>query len=522
MSEYTEWYKEKLVQRINLRKKIQEQPEIIPAVIEKCKRDPLYFMDNFAYSFNPKAREEGLNPKRPFIPYPGKQREYIRKLHKVIDHPQDLFVDKMRDGGITTLTMVFCLWGWLFLEGFAVHVGSRKESYVDVSGSPNTLFHKIDYALLHLPDFLKPIGYEERRHRNHMRLKHPTLDNVITGESSNPNFGRGGRATLVIFDEIGFWQYAKSAWSSAGDVSEARIAITTPPQSGKSSFAYKLLDQRMGKIEVFSFEYIDIPGKNKEWLKKQKERRSDEEFEREILKSYSGTLEGKVYAENWQLHVKEDKNLEYDPYLPLYVSWDFGRDGTAMIWWQIDKAKDEIYMIDCYEGYQQDIEFFVPFVTGIVHTSEYTYKLEEIMKIKKHSQWKKNATHFGDPNVKSTHVSSKLSTYEVLASHGIIVNSKPFSPNKGFYEMKQNVLQMIKKLTVNPVTCADVIDAMESSRYPNKREASESTTEADKPVHDEYSHFRTSVEYFADHEKDLVNTRTRNKAKKPAKIYKRY
>lgn len=464
-------------------------------VLMRCKEDTLFWFENFAWTFDPRKQPSEI----PFIPYDGKQVDFIDFLEDLLEHPRDAFVDKPRDVGATTLIMNFLLKHYLFDKNFNARIGSRKEDYVDRTGDPDTLFFKSDYTFNRLPDWMKPDGWNENFHRGSMRMTRPDNTNTLVGESANPNFARGGRQTVVFFDEIGFWPYARSAWESAGDVTNIRIAMTTPPETGKSSHAYKLFSQQAGKVDVFEFDYTDIPWKTKEWVAEQRERRSDEEFEREILKSYSGTTEGKVYAADWKLHVKEANVVEYDPLLPLFIAWDFGLDTTAMIWFQKDWNTNKVRIIDTYSNVNKSPDYYIPFVTGTVISGIGDYTQEELDKIALHATWKKEITHFGDPDVKKRSYVDKRSAFSVLKDHKIYINSKDWA-GRSHRDLREKAKLLMRRLEVNDKRCDFFIDCMLSARYPQQAETSQATGEKDKPIHDWTSHFRSAFEYFADNE----------------------
>ncbi|WP_404905065.1 hypothetical protein, partial [Propionibacterium freudenreichii] len=67
------------------------------------------------------------------------------------------------------------------------------------------MFGKIDYAMANLPGWLMPVGYNDKKHRTKMKLMNPHNGNIITGDTMNPNFGRGSRKTYIAFDELAFW-----------------------------------------------------------------------------------------------------------------------------------------------------------------------------------------------------------------------------------------------------------------------------------------------------------------------------
>lgn len=487
-------YNKIMAERIDIRSRAEEDAEFRRDVLFECKDDILYWFDNFAWTLDPRKETSQL----PFIPYAGKQIKYIEWLESLFDDPRDGFVDKPRDVGATALTMNVFLYHWLFDDYFNARIGSRKEDYVDKTGDPDTLFYKLDYTLDRLPVWMLPEGWNDNIHRSHMRLLRPDNSNTIVGESANPSFARGGRQTIVFFDEIGFWSFARSAWESAGDVTEIRLAMTTPPDTGKSSHAYKLYSGQAGKVDTFEFNWTDIPSKSKEWLAEQRERRSKEEFEREIMKSYSGTTEGKVYAAEWKLHVVEN-DVDYNPNLPLFVAWDFGLDEVAMIWMQKNMATNDVRVIDAYHNSNKPIDFYVPFVTGQVISGLHEYDDYALEVIRRHKDWKRDITHYGDPDVQKRNLTDKKSAFKVLQEKGIFVNSKPWAGRK-HRDLREKALLLLRRLEVNYPRCEYFVDCMLSAKYPKRTETAQPTTPLRKPVHDWTSHFRSAFEYFADNE----------------------
>ncbi len=168
-------------------------------VLNRCYEDTIYWFDMFAWTLDPRREPSEL----PFVLYDGRQIEYIKWLEDLLIDPRDVFVDKPRDVGATAMTINFMLKHWIFDDYFNARIGSRKEDYVDKTGDPDTLFYKLDYTLARLPKWMLPPGWKEHVHRSHMRLMRPDNSNTIVGESANSSFARGGRQTIVFFDEIG-------------------------------------------------------------------------------------------------------------------------------------------------------------------------------------------------------------------------------------------------------------------------------------------------------------------------------
>ena len=269
-------------------------------------------------------------------------------------------------------------------------------------------------------------------------------------------------------------------------------------KEGAERWKNKLVSGQAGKVTKFEFEHTDIPWKDEEWLEGQRERRSDAELEREVFKSYAGTLEGKVYAAEWQLYVKEN-HIDYDPKLPLFCAWDFGLDTTAILWLQKDMTTDKVRVIDAYQNSGKPIDFYVPFVTGDVVSGLFEYDEDDIMKMRLHKEWKRDITHYGDPDVKKTSYQTGKSTKDILMEHGIHIQHAN-TTKKSHQILRETTRMLLRRLEVNAVRCEEFIDALISARYPERMEASQTTTPITKPIHDYTSHYRTSLEYFADNE----------------------
>lgn len=490
-------YKDRLVERLAIQKRCEVDLEYRKEIIKKCANDFVFWCNTFGTTFDP--REENRN--LPFFLW-DKQIEYVRFLEGLLINQEDGLVEKSRDVGMSYVTLTFITYRWLFHD-FNALIGSRVESKVDKSDDPDALFWKIDYILRNVPDWMMPVGFDWNKHRTYMRLSRPDKDNVITGESANPNFGRAGRYNLTLFDEMGFWQYTKSSWESSGSSTTTRLAISTPPETGRASYFYKL--RMSGRVKVFTFHYKDDPRRDEVWEAKQREKQSPEEFERERNISYSGSLEGRVYAVEYSLVPKGI--FPYDSIKPLYVSWDFGLDGVAMQWYQWDIAMDKWYKIDSYFNDNKDIEFYVPFITGeIVSEKALEYTDQDLQKIMLHTGWK-GAIHFGDPDVNKRSLLDKKSTKEVLAKHGIHVQSKAWA-GRNHYEMRQKALMFMKKLYVDERD-EFFSESMLLSSYPERNEASQATSPIQKPIHNIYSHHRSCFEYMADNAPEKTTEQVR-------------
>jgi len=482
----------------------QKALEAQQQIIYLASDDIFFFFNCCLWTYDP--RPEHAPADKPFCTFP-RQDDYLRWLERMYEEPGNVagFADKARDVGCSYMTIGWDVHHWLFHDSFNAHLGSRKEELVEKRGNPDTLFFKADYMIRNLPPWMLPPGFDINENHRHMIIDRPDNGNTITGESANPDFGRGGRYSTILMDEFGFWQHARAAWESCGESAHFRLAVTTPPRTGKSSHAHKLRSGNAGKVNVFTFDYDSVPWKDAQWLQAAREGKSMEEFNREVLRSYDSSIEGKVYAKEWQLLVKEDNFLEYNPHLPLYLSWDFGLDGVGMIWWQKDFRLNRNYILESYMNKNQRIDFFIPFVTGNIGTSEFNYDKGELDIINRHREWNpKYAGHFGDPDVKKRNLETgkSLKDYMAQAPRNIYVQTHDWSKYTHL-QIRELTKITFERTVINPMRNEQLIDAMLNARYPEPREETESSKTTKLPVHDYTSHLRTSYEYYTINEPEL-------------------
>jgi hypothetical protein len=491
--------------RAEILQKAENDLELQAVLRQKCAGDKIFFIDTFCWTFDPRLSD----PVIPFILYP-KQEALILWLDALLERSRNnekvnALIDKPRDVGATFTVMTWCLAEYLFDE-FTARVGSRKEDYVDKKGEPDTLFYKLDFNLERLPKWLLPSGYSSEC-RPAMLLKHPTNTNGISGESANPNFGRGGRKSVTVFDEHAFWEWAKSSWESAGESTNFRLSMSTPPESGKDSHFYKLRTAQLGKVEVFEFNWNDVPTRDEAWLTRAKESKSEEELAREVLKSYDGTVKGKVYA--LDLRLVRLTECDFETGSPLFISWDFGLDTVAMIWWLKDMSRNRLKIIDSYWNSNKSMDFYLPFVTGEIvsipdpNGTPYTYSEYELDIIGRHKNWSREITHYGDPDVKKRAVKDGESTKDYLQKKGIYIQSKDWS-GRTWTDLRDIAKRAFRRIEINEKRNEYLISALRNAKYPERRENSQSQNEPIKPVHDWTSHFRSSFEYFLDNEPEAT------------------
>jgi len=476
-------------------------------ILEKRKLEaeinPKAYINYFCKTFDPKRPPHHFK----FKLFPGQEKLIVEKLKTAIELGKDIFFDKCREVGASYTVLAVFLWFWRYIPGSNFLLGSRKEAYVDNtkgdsgenSNKEESLFGKLEYILKHQPSFILPKGFDFKKHMTYMSLINPENGNVISGESSNQNFSRGGRHKAILLDEFAFWDNDSAAWGSTADTTNCRVPVTTP--GIKPGKAKRLRFGEDGeKIEIVELDYTIDPRKDEIWLAGERERRSEEDFAREIMRNWDTSIRGRVYDEIKHIEVG---NFPYNPEWPLFVSWDFGLDGIAVQWWQKNLVNGKFRLVASIKKENQPIHFFFPFFPGNPIDSLYEYTSEELQLIALTSTWKK-AIHFGDPDVAKRSITSPVKTSTRLELEKAKIFVQTLSEANSFAIRKEKTKVFLQKsVEINDTPgSGDVgtkmwVSSMKFARYPQRSENSQATSPVNLPIHDWTSHHRSATEYLA-------------------------
>ncbi|MCE9565833.1 MAG: hypothetical protein K8U57_27730 [Planctomycetes bacterium] len=259
MSLDTEALRTSLIRRLEIIQKLEADPEAQAITMVLCARDPVFWFNTFAWTYDPRGASEGKPSYLPFDLFP-RQEELIQWLEDRVTGSQEGLVEKSRDVGWTWVAAGFALHKWLFHPGFKTTFGSRKEVYVDRIGDPDSIFGKLRLLLDRLPHWMIPAGLSRSEHDNFMRLLNPVNGNAITGEAGD-NMGRGGRSTLYVVDEGAFIEHAEKV--DAAIVANANTRIWASSVNGTGNVFYR--KRHSGHIPVFRFHWSDDPRKDQAW-----------------------------------------------------------------------------------------------------------------------------------------------------------------------------------------------------------------------------------------------------------------
>ena len=288
------------------------------AIVTHYRDEPVDFIEDWLFTYDPRALATKKTPWRPFVLFPHQQQLVVWLLDR-FERKEPGIVEKSRDTGVSWVCLAFSLWLWMFRYGAKIAVGSRKEALVDRLGDPDSLLERVRMMVRMLPPELRPLGYDEKKHALYMRLQNPETGSIITGEAGD-NIGRGGRSSIYFLDEAAFIDNPERVDAALSQNTTSLIRVSTP--NGTGNPFYRL--RHSGMIPVFTFHWTRDPRKDQAWYDEQKRTLEPEVLAQEVDLDYEASAGNVVISGKWvQASKALRKHLEAAGEMPPR------RDGVA-------------------------------------------------------------------------------------------------------------------------------------------------------------------------------------------------
>lgn len=296
------------------------------ADIQKCRKNILYFAENFFYIVN-------LDKGKIQIELYNYQKKILRSLRD----SRFVVLLASRQIGKSTLLTIYALWIACFNEDQNILIVANKES------TAINIFKRVRLAYEQLPNYLKPGAVEYGK--TSMTLGNGSSIGISTTSS---DAGRGSSVNCLILDELAFIdnhlveQFWRSVYPIISSSKKSKIFIASTP-NGTDNLFYELYNGAMENKNDWKAERVDwweVPGRDEEWREKTiRSLGSVEAFDQEFGNVFLQTGESSVNERMFEEMKAEIKE-------PLYV-YD---DGKYLLW---DTFKqDRIYVagVDISEG----------------------------------------------------------------------------------------------------------------------------------------------------------------------------
>jgi len=278
--------------RLEALQRLRADPSLLAGVKRYYRDHPADFINDFGMTADPRNVERDLPSMIPFILFP-RQREWVDYVLRKWRSQEPGLTEKSRDMGVSWLSVALACTLCIFNPGMGIGFGSRKEEYVDLAGSPKSLFWKAREFMRGLPVEFRG-GFVHGETDAHMRLNFPETGANISGEAGD-NIGRGDRASIYFVDEAAYLMRPQLVEASLSQTTNCRIDI-----SSVNGMANPFAQKRWGgKIEPFIFDWREDPRKDDEWYEKQKRELDPVTLAQEVDRDYSASKEGIVIPGEW-------------------------------------------------------------------------------------------------------------------------------------------------------------------------------------------------------------------------------
>lgn len=279
--------------RMERLQKLRERPELLGHMKRVYRDQPWLLINDWGVTFDPRNVDRGLPAAIPFIMFP-KQVEWCKWLVERWRAREPGLTDKSRDLGMSWCAVAMSVALCVTNDGFTAGFGSRKQDYVDLAGSPKTLFWKARKFIECLPPEFRG-GHIPGIHGPFMRLLFPETGSAITGEAGD-NIGRGDRASIYFVDEAAYLERPQLIEASLSATTNCRIDISSA-NGMANPFAVKRFS--WPARQIFTLHWRDDPRKDDAWYAKQCEILDPVTVAQEIDINYAASVEGVIIPSAW-------------------------------------------------------------------------------------------------------------------------------------------------------------------------------------------------------------------------------
>lgn len=483
---------EEILRRIHLLTRCMESRDFMRAELALCSRDPVHFINNWIWTFDPRTERKKYPMKLWAI-----QVEYIRWLNERLVKKEWGLCEKSRDQGATWLNGADDVHKFCFVKGFTSLFGSINGDKVD-DDTLNSIFGKLRYMVGELPAFICP-PLRDGHNSVKMKLHNPRTGAEISGETMNDNFGRSGRVSRLHIDEAAHIPRSDTILAAISHTSKCVIWTSSPKGKGNEFARIRFHT----KVSLFILDWKDHPLQDQAWYDAWCAILPEHIVASELDRSYEGSKAGRIYKAFKRPYHTPDVQFDHNPAYRQYRVWDFGFGGAmACLFFQVS-PEGEIQCWCYLEVKERDIDFCLPVAHGRRPMDYELLQGEE----KAHIDWVLSKVPRGySPFADVGDHSGVQRTANSRRSCRDAIQAAPYNGNfistaKNTYDWRIKCMRRLLRLTPTGNTyrakfliskdCGRVIDCF--FNY----EQDGSNTLIVKPKINEFSHIVTAAEYLA-------------------------
>jgi hypothetical protein len=196
------------------------------------------------------------------------------------------------------------------------------------------------------------------------KISFPENKSFLMVKAATRNVGRAGRYSWFLFDEEEFAERAKAAVRSLMDATSCLWRVSSV--NGKGNSFHRDFSNERFKVSRHRIRYWMVPWYDEAWLQSQRDTRSEEDLQREILCNRDVHSGAAYWAPPWSDPVNVvDRDLLVRADQTFWLSLDIGKaDGASVGYHQHDPEAEQVNCHGMVYRRMCTFEWLVPFLLG--------------------------------------------------------------------------------------------------------------------------------------------------------------
>jgi hypothetical protein len=269
-------------------------------------------------------------------------------------------ISKFRQGGLTTVTLLYGLWKCLFQLDQQIMALSKTDREAVGIGLI------VDRAIEHMPEWLKP--KKDGKWNDHLK-QFPDTGGAL--QFYSPEAARGKSVTFLIIDEAAFIPDMESHWKAMWPVlSTGGSCVLVSTVNGLGNWyeeTYTKAKDKKNQFHIIDLDYWEHPDynekKNPGWITEQRQQLGEKGFLQEVLRSFLGS--GETYFPSNVITELDESTSRLEPIKKMFPKFsnldasseekpnDFSK-GALWVWKEPVEGQEYIIGVDSAEGIGSD------------------------------------------------------------------------------------------------------------------------------------------------------------------------
>lgn len=304
----------------------------------KCGLSFNYFCSKYVRIMHP------IHGSLPFMLY-----KYQRRTISEYEDNRFTILSKFRQGGLTTVTVIWGLWRCMFQKEQQILVMSKTDREATEAGGI------AKRAMEFMPSWLRPGLTEDSKH---IKLFEDTDSRLMC---FTPEAARGKSITLLIIDEAAFIPDMETHWKSMYPViatgGSCCVVSTVNGLGNWYEETYHKAADGDGPFTIIELDYWEHPDyNNPDWVEDSRSNLGEKGWKQEILRSFLGS--GDTYIRPHIIEALDRATRDNWPIRTQFAKWtnkneksdDEWDHGALWIWKEPIDGHEYILSADCAEG----------------------------------------------------------------------------------------------------------------------------------------------------------------------------